>query len=139
MKVAVQFVKAWSRYNTGDVAAFEAAQAEGLISTKIARKHKQQPKTAIESITLDIKVEELPGAQEAVAAMEQAGQELDRRAAEQDARRADLDRREAALDQREALLQASLSAPASAAAEDGAADKGEAEARPKGGLPKQGK
>lgn len=131
-KKAIKFQRGWSRYNAGETAAFDAAQADDLIKQGIAVLAKVQPKEDVVTVSLNIDPRDTDAFKEATAEIARAAQEVQDRAAE-------LDKREASLADREALLAAAALAGEGDAPERSAeADQGKAVAKP-AALPKQGR
>ncbi|MFN3312929.1 MAG: hypothetical protein ACK46Q_05635 [Hyphomonas sp.] len=163
-KTAVTFLRGWSRYNTGDVAAFESDQAKGLTDAGIAAlaPPKKSTKAAPEMLSINLDLRDSPAFKDVqdeirrtVARLADQEAALEARAASLDDRAAELAGREAELNAREdevlALAKAMDAAGDQADASDGAGPEG-AEETPalaptpadaakasKGGLPKQGR
>ena len=136
-KKAIKFQRGWSRYNAGETAAFDAAQADDLIKQGIAVLAKVQPKEEVVTVSLNIDPRETDAFKEATAEIARAAQEVQDRAAELDKREASLADREAQLAAAEKAVDA-LDGEGDAPQRSAEADQGKAVAKP-AGLPKQGR
>lgn len=136
-KKAVTFVTGWSRYNPGETAAFDLAQADGLIKQKKAVVAADQPKTEDQTLTINFDFRDTAAFKEASAEIERAATELAERSNELDRREAGLDERENALVERERAAETEVSEGEGAAGKP-ADDKANPAAKPSG-LPKQGR
>ncbi|MTH76319.1 hypothetical protein [Paracoccus aestuariivivens] len=145
-KIALTFLRGWSRYNAGEIAGFDADQAEALIDQGIAEKAPDQPEAGdrvIASILIDPR--DTDAFKEASAEIERAAQDLIDREADLAAREADLEARALDLDRREAALKvdpvAAPTEPAEVVDADGVVTEAKAEpaATGKAVLPKQGR
>lgn len=137
-KVALKFKRGWSRYNAGDVAAFDEKQAQELKDAGVA---KDAPPRPPREITADLNA--LPGAMHAeVKALSDRADRLSEMEAEISDRARALAAREAEIDRREAALERAESERGGADPDPDGAEKSAAEDKPASGksaLPKQGR
>lgn len=150
-KKAITFKTAWSRYNAGETAAFDAKQADDLIANKKAVLAKDQPKSEIIHIDLSVNVRDSAEFKEIEADFErranglaQLSEDLDARQVDLDARAAELDAKAADLAAREAGLAEREASAAPSKADEAPAPDAVAKAAPEAAgkapaLPKQGR
>lgn len=136
-KKAVTFVTGWSRYNPGETAAFDQAQADDLIKQKKAVLASDQPKAEDQTLTVNFDFRETAAFKEASAEIERAATELAERSSELDRREAGLAERENALAVREHAAETG-EGKGEGAADKPVDDKANPAAKPSG-LPKQGR
>lgn len=141
-KKAVTFVTGWSRYNPGETAAFDQAQADDLIKQKKAVLAADQPVAAGQVDAEAVDFRDTAAFKEASAeieraATERAATELAERSNELDRREAWLAEREDAIVKRERAAETDVS-EGEVSADKPADDKANPAAKPSG-LPKQGR
>ena len=138
-KKAVTFLSGWSRYNVGETAAFEEAQADNLIALKKAKLAKNQPQEVSAPLAVDLDDRQAEAFKVARAQIASAARDVADRESALDVREADLDAREAALTERE---KGAGIGDDSGKAESEAVEKGADDGKPgekAAGLPKQGR
>lgn len=136
-KKAVTFVTGWSRYNPGETAAFDQAQADDLIKQKKAVLAADQPVAAGQVDAAAVDFRDTAAFKEASAKIERAATELAERSNELDRREAGLAEREDAIVKRERAAETDVS-EGEVSADKPADDKANPAAKPSG-LPKQGR
>lgn len=138
-KVALRFKRGWSRYNAGDVAAFDEKQAQELKDAGVA---KDAPPKPPREITVDLNV--LPNTMHAeVKALNDQANRLSEMETEISDRARALAAREAEIERREAALERAESERGGADPDPDGAEKSAAEDKPaasgKSAPPKQGR
>lgn len=146
-RVALLFLSAWGAYNKGDIAGFDADQAEALEAKGVAKKAPAQPTVQLASLSIELDAEAFRKSEafgEIAAQLEAATDELNAREAALKERAAELAGREYDLDQREAAI-AAIEAELGEEPGETEVVEPEAEAAPApapgkaSGLPKQGR
>ncbi|MDB6177931.1 hypothetical protein PAF17_10505 [Paracoccus sp. Z330] len=146
-KVAVEFKRSWSRYNPGEVAGFDEAQADELVKAGHAVRAGKQPMPKMEKLTIAVgDIRETDAFKDAMSEIQGEWQKLEERANQVEAEEKRLEGVRAQLD-----LQIDASDPGDFCVVD-AKDSGDPDNQPdtaagepeakrsgKGGLPKQGR
>ncbi|SNT76718.1 hypothetical protein [Paracoccus seriniphilus] len=142
-RVAIEFTRGWSRYNPGEIAAFDEAQAVELEKSGFAKRAKKQPAPKLEKLTLEIgDIRDTDAFKEALGEIEREWQRLEEERARLLAEEKRLEGVRAELDQR---IDASDPGDFGVVDDKDTAQDGAEPAEPevkrpaKGGLPKQGR
>lgn len=96
-KVAVEFKRSWSRYNPGEVAGFDEAQADELVKAGHAVRAGKQPMPKMEKLTVDLgDIRESDAFKDAMSEIQSEWQKLEeeRDRLDDEAKRLDLVREE---------------------------------------------